>query len=62
MIGGEHTCVAKREREPCVCSASFIACTFRRVKIDKHCMQSKPKRGSVWMHAFFVDQVKGVTA
>jgi hypothetical protein len=52
-----------KEREGALCALgfSFIACTLSRVKIDKHCMHSKPKRGSVWLHASFVNQVKGCT-
>jgi hypothetical protein len=43
----ENTCIAKREGALCVLGFSFIACTLRRVKIDKHCMHSKPKSGGV---------------
>jgi hypothetical protein len=56
-----HMHYKEREGALCVLGFSFIACTLRRVKIDKHCMNSKPKRGSVWLHACFVNQVKGRT-
>ena len=62
MNGGEHTCIAKRDGALCALGFYFIACPLRRIKIDKHCMHSKPKRGNVWLHACFVDQVKEGTA
>ena len=59
----ERTLALQEEREGalCVLAFYFIACTLGRIKIDKYCMHSKPKRGNVWLHAFFVDQVKGRT-
>jgi hypothetical protein len=38
-----------KEREGALCALdfSFIACTLRRVIVDKHCMHCKPKKGSV---------------
>jgi hypothetical protein len=51
-----------KERGRLVCAQLLSHCMhFEKGKIDKHCMHSKPKRGSVWLHACFVDLLKGRT-
>ena len=47
----------KRVGALCALGFTFIACILRRVKIDKHCMHSMLKRGSMGLYACFVDLV-----
>jgi hypothetical protein len=58
-----HLHCKKKDRGSLVCARLLFRCMhFEKGKIDKNCMHSNPKRGSVWLHACFVDQVKGRTA